>query len=176
MNIDKLTVRIGGHEKVLTDLDSENGDVVELMRAAMLSRICYTVIIEIPQTPEMASAIGRLLYGPKAEALEIKPPEIKPPGGADPVDVPGFTAEQIDALGRRIDELDFSVRTANTIQKLGYEYVWHLAERYEPELLKSKGIGRHALNEIKDELYRLGLRLRMDLSALRERYPGFRHS
>ncbi len=68
-----------------------------------------------------------------------------------------------EALFKRVDELDLSVRSANCLQNAGIEYIWQLVERSEAEMLKTKNFGRKSLNEIKDILVDLGLTLGMKL-------------
>lgn len=63
-------------------------------------------------------------------------------------------------LDKRIDELDFSVRTANALQNLDIQFVGQLVERSSAELLKTRDIGRKSLREIEEELQDLGLGLR----------------
>ncbi len=68
-----------------------------------------------------------------------------------------------DALFKRVDELDLSVRSANCLQNAGIEYIWQLVEKTEAEMLKTKNFGRKSLNEIKEILSELGLSLGMKL-------------
>jgi len=68
-----------------------------------------------------------------------------------------------EALFKRVDELDLSVRSANCLQNAGIEYVWQLVEKTEAEMLKTKNFGRKSLNEIKEILSELGLSLGMKL-------------
>lgn len=68
-----------------------------------------------------------------------------------------------EALFKRVDELDLSVRSANCLQNAGIEFVWQLVEKTEAEMLKTKNFGRKSLNEIKEILSELGLSLGMKL-------------
>ncbi|MFZ5478707.1 MAG: DNA-directed RNA polymerase subunit alpha [Myxococcota bacterium] len=68
-----------------------------------------------------------------------------------------------EALFKRVDELDLSVRSANCLQNAGIEYIWQLVEKTEAEMLKTKNFGRKSLNEIKEILSELGLSLGMKL-------------
>lgn len=68
-----------------------------------------------------------------------------------------------EALFKRVDELDLSVRSANCLQNAGIEFIWQLVERTEAEMLKTKNFGRKSLNEIKEILSELGLSLGMKL-------------
>jgi hypothetical protein len=75
-------------------------------------------------------------------------------------------------LFRRVDELGLSTRSVNCLKWgnggfLGNDNIVYIAElvvRDERELLRIKNFGRKSLNEIKETLAPLGLRLGMDLS------------
>lgn len=64
-----------------------------------------------------------------------------------------------EALFKRVDELELSVRSQNCLQNAGIEYIWQLVERSEAEMLKTKNFGRKSLNEIKEILSDLDLAL-----------------
>ena len=68
-----------------------------------------------------------------------------------------------EALFKRVDELDLSVRSANCLQNAGIEFIWQLVEKTEAEMLKTKNFGRKSLNEIKEILSEMGLSLGMKL-------------
>lgn len=63
------------------------------------------------------------------------------------------------ALYRRVDELELSVRSANCLQNAGIEYIYQLVQKTEAEMLKTKNFGRKSLNEIKEILGELDLSL-----------------
>jgi DNA-directed RNA polymerase subunit alpha len=68
-----------------------------------------------------------------------------------------------EALFKRVDELELSVRSQNCLQNAGIEYIYQLVERTEAEMLKTKNFGRKSLNEIKEILKDLNLVLGMKL-------------
>jgi DNA-directed RNA polymerase subunit alpha len=68
-----------------------------------------------------------------------------------------------EALFKRVDELDLSVRSANCLQNAGIEFMYQLVEKTEAEMLKTKNFGRKSLNEIKEILSEHGLSLGMKL-------------
>lgn len=68
-----------------------------------------------------------------------------------------------EALFKRVDELELSVRSQNCLQNAGIEYIWQLVEKSEAEMLKTKNFGRKSLNEIKEILGELNLSLGMKL-------------
>jgi len=68
-----------------------------------------------------------------------------------------------EALFKRVDELELSVRSQNCLQNAGIEFIYQLVERSEAEMLKTKNFGRKSLNEIKEILADLNLSLGMKL-------------
>lgn len=71
-------------------------------------------------------------------------------------------------LYRPIEELNFSVRSANCLQSADIRYIGELVQRTENDLLKTKNFGRKSLNEIKEALQGMGLELGMRL----ENFPA----
>jgi DNA-directed RNA polymerase subunit alpha len=84
----------------------------------------------------------------------------------------GGETEWPEALFKRVDELELSVRSANCLQNAGIEYIWQLVEKSEAEMLKTKNFGRKSLNEIKDILAELGLHLNMKLHNFPKKQAG----
>ena len=72
------------------------------------------------------------------------------------------------ALFKRVDELELSVRSANCLQNAGIEYIYQLVQKSEAEMLKTKNFGRKSLNEIKEILAELELALGMKLNNFPE--------
>ncbi len=81
-------------------------------------------------------------------------------------------------LFRSVDELEFSVRSANCLQNANIRYIGELVQRTEAEMLKTKNFGRKSLNEIKELLTSMSLELgtaldnfpdRPELERMRER-------
>ena len=68
-----------------------------------------------------------------------------------------------EALFKRVDELELSVRSQNCLQNAGIEYIYQLVDKTEAEMLKTKNFGRKSLNEIKEILADLNLALGMKL-------------
>ncbi len=68
-----------------------------------------------------------------------------------------------EALFKRVDELELSVRSQNCLQNAGIEFIYQLVEKTEGEMLKTKNFGRKSLNEIKEILADLSLSLGMKL-------------
>lgn len=57
-----------------------------------------------------------------------------------------------DILYTKIEDLELSVRTKNTLKNSGLKIVKNILNRNEKELLQIEGLGRKCLNELKDLL------------------------
>lgn len=62
-----------------------------------------------------------------------------------------------ELLGKPIEELDLSVRSANCLKNANIRTLGDLVQRSEREMLATKNFGRKSLDEIKDVLQTLGL-------------------
>ena len=71
-------------------------------------------------------------------------------------------------LLKSVDELELSVRANNCLKNASIKTIADLVQKTEHEMLKTKNFGRKSLNEIKEILHSMGLRLgmRIDLNAL----------
>ncbi|MBW1670679.1 MAG: DNA-directed RNA polymerase subunit alpha [Deltaproteobacteria bacterium] len=72
---------------------------------------------------------------------------------------------KIDYLNRKIDELEFSVRSANCLKNANIHYIGELVQKTEQEMLKTKNFGRKSLQEIQENLDSMGLHLGMKLQG-----------
>ena len=66
-------------------------------------------------------------------------------------------------LLRKVDELELSVRSANCLKNDNIVYIGDLVQKTEAEMLRTPNFGRKSLNEIKEVLSQMGLRLGMEL-------------
>ncbi len=66
-------------------------------------------------------------------------------------------------LFRSVDELELSVRSANCLKNADIKYIGELVQKTEQEILTTKNFGRKSLNEIKEILSCMGLRLGIKL-------------
>jgi len=66
-------------------------------------------------------------------------------------------------LGKSVEELELSVRANNCLRNANITTIGELVQRTEAELMKTKNFGKKSLQEIKDELSRIGLSLGMRL-------------
>lgn len=71
-----------------------------------------------------------------------------------------------ETLGRSVDELELSVRSANCLQNANIKTIGDLVQKTEAEMLKTKNFGRKSLKEIKEILAEMGLSLGMKLDNI----------
>jgi DNA-directed RNA polymerase subunit alpha len=71
-------------------------------------------------------------------------------------------------LLKSVEELELSVRSYNCLKNASIKTIGDLVQKSEQEMLRTKNFGRKSLNEIKEILLLMGLRLgmRVDLEAL----------
>jgi DNA-directed RNA polymerase subunit alpha len=77
------------------------------------------------------------------------------------------TSELVKVLGRRVGELELSVRAANCLKAAGVATIADLVQRTEADMLRTKNFGKKSLDEINDVLEGMGLKLGMDLTGLK---------
>ncbi|NNC47575.1 MAG: DNA-directed RNA polymerase subunit alpha [Sphingomonas sp.] len=66
-------------------------------------------------------------------------------------------------LLKKVDELELSVRSANCLKNDNIIYIGDLVQKTEAEMLRTPNFGRKSLNEIKEVLASMGLRLGMEI-------------
>ena len=69
-------------------------------------------------------------------------------------------------LLKKVDELELSVRSANCLKNDNIIYIGDLVQKTEAEMLRTPNFGRKSLNEIKEVLASMGLRLGMDIPGM----------
>ena len=88
-------------------------------------------------------------------------------GGASHHASTGDTDHDANQLNRyllkKVDELELSVRSANCLKNDNIIYIGDLVQKTEAEMLRTPNFGRKSLNEIKEVLSSMGLRLGMDI-------------
>lgn len=67
-------------------------------------------------------------------------------------------------LFKSVEELELSVRSYNCLKNANIKTIADLVQKTEYEMLKTKNFGRKSLDEIKEILYRMGLRLEMKVN------------
>jgi DNA-directed RNA polymerase subunit alpha len=79
-------------------------------------------------------------------------------------DIGGEELAGLDALlAKQIDELDLSVRSANSLKNANIHTLRDLVRRSEKDMLETKNFGRKSLEEVQEVLDKLGLSLGMDV-------------
>ena len=66
-------------------------------------------------------------------------------------------------LLKKVEELELSVRSANCFKNDNIVYIGDLVQKTEAEMLKTPNFGRKSLNEIKEVLTSMGLKLGMEV-------------
>ena len=84
-------------------------------------------------------------------------------GMAIPLPEEGDTNQLNRYLLKKVDELELSVRSANCLKNDNIIYIGDLVQKTEAEMLRTPNFGRKSLNEIKEVLSSMGLRLGMDI-------------
>lgn len=77
-------------------------------------------------------------------------------GKGDRESTDSIDPENSSGLGRKLEELELSVRTANCLQNAELETIGQVIQLSESELLRTKNFGRKSLNELKWALEPLG--------------------
>jgi DNA-directed RNA polymerase subunit alpha len=78
-------------------------------------------------------------------------------------DTAGDTQQINRYLLKKVDELELSVRSANCLKNDNIIYIGDLVGKTEAEMLRTPNFGRKSLNEIKEVLSSMGLRLGMEI-------------
>lgn len=70
--------------------------------------------------------------------------------------------EQVNdsALNKTIEELDLSLRSFNCLKRAGFDTVSDIVDKSEAELKTIKNFGKKSLEEVKDKVHEMGLKLR----------------
>ncbi|WP_260598072.1 DNA-directed RNA polymerase subunit alpha [Sphingomonas endolithica] len=122
-------------------------------------------------TPEDAIGYaGRILQDQLALFVQFDDsslPRSAPIGHAAPAtaggEVSGDTQQINRYLLKKVDELELSVRSANCLKNDNIIYIGDLVQKTEAEMLRTPNFGRKSLNEIKEVLSSMGLRLGMEI-------------
>jgi len=134
-------------------------------------KLTLTVETDGTVTPEDAVAYaGRILQDQLAlfvhfddsVARSSAPIGMAAPSTVAPADT-GDTATINRFLLKKVDELELSVRSANCLKNDNIIYIGDLVQKTEAEMLRTPNFGRKSLNEIKEVLSSMGLRLGMEI-------------
>ena len=95
--------------------------------------------------------------------VRMQPSPIIGATAAMPVEAQTDTNQLNRYLLKKVDELELSVRSANCLKNDNIIYIGDLVQKTEAEMLRTPNFGRKSLNEIKEVLASMGLRLGMDI-------------
>ena len=84
------------------------------------------------------------------------------PVGAFPGAPTSLSPEEQATLGRPVSELNLSVRARKCMNRLNITTIGDLVSRTGDELMEAKNFGVTSLNEVKEKITALGLKLRGD--------------
>jgi DNA-directed RNA polymerase subunit alpha len=119
-------------------------------------------------TPEDAVAYAARILQDQL-ALFVHFEDAAPVGASPMIGMAAPAQEESDTnqlnryLLKKVDELELSVRSANCLKNDNIIYIGDLVQKTEAEMLRTPNFGRKSLNEIKEVLSSMGLRLGMDI-------------
>ena len=133
-------------------------------------KLSLTIETDGTVTPEDAVAYAaRILQDQLALFVHFDDSSVArsaPIGHAAPAasgDVSSDTQQINRYLLKKVDELELSVRSANCLKNDNIIYIGDLVQKTEAEMLRTPNFGRKSLNEIKEVLSSMGLRLGMEI-------------
>jgi DNA-directed RNA polymerase subunit alpha len=131
-------------------------------------KLSLTIETDGTVTPEDGVAFAARILQDQL-ALFVHFEESMPQSGSPMIGVAASAPEESDAnqlnryLLKKVDELELSVRSANCLKNDNIIYIGDLVQKTEAEMLRTPNFGRKSLNEIKEVLSSMGLRLGMDI-------------
>ncbi|MCX7864830.1 MAG: DNA-directed RNA polymerase subunit alpha [Novosphingobium sp.] len=131
-------------------------------------KLSLTVETDGTVTPEDAVAYAARILQDQL-ALFVHFEDVVPVGASPMIGMAAALPEESDAnqlnryLLKKVDELELSVRSANCLKNDNIIYIGDLVQKTEAEMLRTPNFGRKSLNEIKEVLSSMGLRLGMDI-------------
>jgi len=131
-------------------------------------KLNLTVETDGTVTPEDAVAYAARILQDQL-ALFVHFEDTAPVGASPMIGMPSAPVEEGDTnqlnryLLKKVDELELSVRSANCLKNDNIIYIGDLVQKTEAEMLRTPNFGRKSLNEIKEVLSSMGLRLGMDI-------------
>ncbi len=131
-------------------------------------KLNLTVETDGTVTPEDAVAYAARILQDQL-ALFVHFEDIAPVGTSPMIGMAAAPSDEGDTnqlnryLLKKVDELELSVRSANCLKNDNIIYIGDLVQKTEAEMLRTPNFGRKSLNEIKEVLSSMGLRLGMDI-------------
>ena len=134
-------------------------------------KLTLTVETDGTVTPDDAVGYaGRILQDQLALFVQFddstmpRAPSVSQPAAVPAVgEITGDTQQINRYLLKKVDELELSVRSANCLKNDNIIYIGDLVGKTEAEMLRTPNFGRKSLNEIKEVLSSMGLRLGMEI-------------
>lgn len=133
-------------------------------------KLSLTVETDGTVTPEDAVAYAARILQDQLQlfvhfedALPVAAPATGHAAGAAAAEGESDTNQINRYLLKKVDELELSVRSANCLKNDNIIYIGDLVQKTEAEMLRTPNFGRKSLNEIKEVLSSMGLRLGMDI-------------
>lgn len=99
---------------------------------------------------------------PGREAAPAAPWSPAPAGGLGFLHQPDLSPQEQALMSRSVSELNLSVRARKCMARLGITTLGELVQRTPDELLATKNFGVTSLNEIRQQLVEVGIKLRND--------------
>ncbi len=131
-------------------------------------KLSLTIETDGTVTPEDAVAFAARILQDQL-SLFVHFEDAVPMGSSPMIGMAAAPAEESDTnqlnryLLKKVDELELSVRSANCLKNDNIIYIGDLVQKTEAEMLRTPNFGRKSLNEIKEVLSSMGLRLGMDI-------------
>ena len=131
-------------------------------------KLSLTVETDGTVTPEDAVAYAARILQDQL-SLFVHFEDAAPVGASPMIGVAAAPSDEGDTnqlnryLLKKVDELELSVRSANCLKNDNIIYIGDLVQKTEAEMLRTPNFGRKSLNEIKEVLSSMGLRLGMDI-------------
>ena len=131
-------------------------------------KLSLTVETDGTVAPEDAVAYAARILQDQL-ALFVHFEDAAPVGASPMIGVAAPASDESDTnqlnryLLKKVDELELSVRSANCLKNDNIIYIGDLVQKTEAEMLRTPNFGRKSLNEIKEVLSSMGLRLGMDI-------------
>jgi len=131
-------------------------------------KLSLTVETDGTVTPEDAVAYAARILQDQL-SLFVHFEDVAPVGASPMIGMAAAPTEEGDTnqlnryLLKKVDELELSVRSANCLKNDNIIYIGDLVQKTEAEMLRTPNFGRKSLNEIKEVLSSMGLRLGMDI-------------
>jgi Bacterial RNA polymerase, alpha chain C terminal domain len=114
-------------------------------------------LLEIFSTFKLVEDVGLPREQLARPTVEKTPEEVRPLVVAKEPEIPLL-------FYRKVDNLKLSERSTNCLRNDNIVYIGDLAQKTEEEMLRTPNVGRKSVNEIKEVLAEMGLRLGMDIA------------